>query len=57
MVNGPFGASVGMGLFELNPLVRGSMTIGNFLATVSTAFTAVSDIVSGETNFTLEFSQ
>jgi RHS repeat-associated protein len=56
VVTGPAGALVGIGLFELNPLVRGAQFTGNALATISTGLTAISDVVSGETNYEVGLS-
>ena len=50
VVTEPIGAATMLGLYELNPVVRGAILVGNGLATLSTALTASSDVISGETN-------
>jgi RHS repeat-associated protein len=55
-VTGPAGALTGLGVFEINPIVRGMFIAGNGLSSLATAFTFQSDIISGETNAILDIS-
>jgi hypothetical protein len=50
VVTGPAGALLGVGLFELNPVVRLATAAGNGLASLSTLATATSDVITGDTN-------
>jgi RHS repeat-associated protein len=56
VVTGPAGVGVGMGLFEASPAVRLGLAAGNGLATISTGLTALSDVITGETNDISSFS-
>jgi hypothetical protein len=57
VVTVPAGAAVSMGAFELNPLTRGALMLGNGLATLSTVFTAASDVIAGESNVVASLSE
>jgi RHS repeat-associated protein len=50
VVTGPAGALLGAGLFEISLEVRMGLTAANGLASISTGLTALSDLITGDTN-------
>jgi hypothetical protein len=52
VATGPLGAAVGVGLFELSPEVRVAAALSDGMGWASTGFTALSDVITGDTNIT-----
>jgi RHS repeat-associated protein len=50
-VTGPVNAGVAIGAFETNPATRSASFVGNILSSASTTLTAVSDLITGDSNF------
>lgn len=52
VLTGPAGAGLGVATFELNPGVRLAAGLSDGMGWVSTAYTALADVITGDTNVT-----